>query len=180
MRKHPKRSRKTPDGPLPVSGQLIFQQTHHFVGSEFPRFPWRQIRHLRVTSNQGFWADHEAGPILTARMRIKAVLLRPLAISHLASIISPGWVEFKGLWYTLGRGVSPDEFAARSFSGASFNRVRTRERISSGALVRYPVPAIHRKKEVYLTRHSPHQNMWFDAGWNLVSDSADSSKESPA
>jgi len=68
--------------------------------------------------------------------RIKPVLLRSLGKPPLASIISAGWVEFKGLWYTLGREVSPDEFAARSFSGASFNRVRTRERISSGALVR--------------------------------------------
>lgn len=34
---------------------------HLFVATKFSRFPPRQIRYLRVTSTQGFWADREAG-----------------------------------------------------------------------------------------------------------------------
>jgi hypothetical protein len=38
----------------------ILAQNHLFVTSELSRFPPRQIRHLRATLNQGFWADHGA------------------------------------------------------------------------------------------------------------------------
>src|ERR1700686_4751574 len=39
----------------------LHTKKHLCVASEFSRFPSRQIRHLRATSKQGFWADDEAG-----------------------------------------------------------------------------------------------------------------------
>ncbi len=62
---------------------------HLFVASEFLRFPPRQIRYLRATSRQGFWADHKAGQ--TSELALRILHVRPIqdfASPHLPNFVS--------------------------------------------------------------------------------------------